>query len=96
MTQAIWLHSLLKFLGFVQDSMTAIHCDNVSANILTCDPSFHARTKHINIQHHYVHEWVEASDLHYTYIPTRENLVDCLTKSLLQPQFHDLMTHLGM
>src|SRR6266481_6706360 len=72
--EAVWLRSLLKFLSFAQDGATTIHCDNVGSNILTRDPSFHAQTKHIDIQHHYVHEHVKAHDLHYAYTPTRDNL----------------------
>ena len=52
--EAIWLQNLLKSLGFIQNNTSRIHCDNVGLNILTRDPSFHARTKHIDIQHHYV------------------------------------------
>ena len=40
--EAVWLRSLLKFLGFAQDGTTTIHCDNVGSNILTRNPSFHA------------------------------------------------------
>ena len=52
--EAIWLRNLLKSLSFVQSNMSRIHCDNIGLNILTHNPSFHARTKHIEIQHHYV------------------------------------------
>ncbi len=59
-----------------------VHCDNVGLNILTRDPSFHTRMKHIDIQHHYVCERIEASDISYTYTPSHDNLADCLTKPL--------------
>jgi len=52
--EAIWLRNLLQLLGFRQTTASCIHCDNVGSNILTWDPSFHARMKHIDIQHHYV------------------------------------------
>ncbi len=94
--EAVWMRSLLKFLGFAQNIATTIHCDNVGSNFLTWDPSFHARTKHINIQHHYVCKKVKSGELHYTYIPSRDNLADSLTKSLPRPQFLKLMGLMGM
>src|SRR5882672_6768893 len=77
--EAVWLRSLLKSLGHAQDRASCIHCDNVRSNILTRDPSFHTCSKHIDIQHHYVRERVEAGDIHYAYIPTHDNIADCLT-----------------
>src|SRR5882724_6088792 len=67
--KAIWLRSLLKSLGHSQDHPSCIHCDHAGSNILTHDQSFHSWTKHIDLQHHYVHEWVEAGDIHFAYIP---------------------------
>src|SRR5882724_4932667 len=46
--EAMWLRSLLKSLGHAQDHLSCIHCDNVGS---THDQSFHAQTKHIDIQH---------------------------------------------
>ena len=83
--EAIWMRSLLKCLGYAQAGASRIHCDNVGSNILTRDPSFHACTKHIDIQNHYICKRVHAGDIHYTYIPTRDNITDCLTKSLAHP-----------
>ena len=94
--EAVWMRSLLKFLGFAQNIATTIHCDNVRSNFLMRDPSFHARTKHIDIQHHYVREKVESGELHYTYIPSHDNLADSLTKSLPRPQFLKLTGLMGM
>jgi len=94
--EAVWLRSLLKSLGHAQDRASCIHCDNVGSNILTRDPSFHARSKHIDIQHHYVRERVEAGDIHYAYIPTHDNIADCLTKSLPRPKFQELTARMGM
>jgi len=85
--EAIWLHALLKLLSFAQSSATTVYCDNVSSNFLTRDPSFHAHTKHIDIQHHYVRERVKSGEVMYTYIPTQDNLANSLTKSLPRPQF---------
>ena len=94
--EAVWIRSLLNLLGFEQNTPSCIYCNNVGSNILTRDPSFHVRTKHIDIQHHYIRECVEAGDISYAYIPTCDNLADCLTKPLMRPQFQGLTACMGM
>ena len=53
--EAIWLRSLLKeLLGKEEPAATIIYGDNQGAIALAKNPQFHARTKHITIQHHFV------------------------------------------
>jgi hypothetical protein len=54
--EALWLRSLLKLMGFEKKTATSILCDNMGAIILTKDPTFHARTKHIDVARHFIHE----------------------------------------
>ena len=58
--EATWLRSLLGQLNESDSdiSATIIHCDNQGAVALAKNPEFHARTKHIDIQHHFVREKV--------------------------------------
>lgn len=85
--EAVWLWTLLKLIGFEQLSATVICCDNRGSNDLTKDPSFHARTKHIDIQFHYICERVADNQVSFIYIPSKENPADLLTKRLPQPAF---------
>jgi hypothetical protein len=52
--QALWLQSLLGELNFPQTDATFIKSDNVGAISRTNDPTFHTRTKHIDVQHHFI------------------------------------------
>jgi hypothetical protein len=94
--EAIWLRTLLKLIGFGQTVATTIYCDNESAIMLTKDPSFHARTKHIDIQHHFVREHIESGDVKFIHLPTHEMPAGALTKPLTRPQFRYLVKGLGM
>ena len=49
--EAVWLHRLLELLGHKQ-ATTTIHSDNAGSITLT-NPTFHARSKHIDVQFHY-------------------------------------------
>jgi hypothetical protein len=94
--ECLWLQTLLKLIGFEQLESTTIYCDNKSTITLTKDPSFHARTKHIDIQHHFVHKRVQSHDVKFVHLHTREMPANALTKALPHPQFEHLIRKLGV
>lgn len=59
-----------------------IHCDNISALSLASNPVFHARTKHIEVDYHYVREQVLAKALQLRYVCTQDQLADIFTKGI--------------
>lgn len=52
--QALWLRKLLANFNYEQNKVTKILCDNRSAIAMARNPVFHGRTKHINLQHHFI------------------------------------------
>jgi hypothetical protein len=53
--EAIWITKLMMDLGYMEEKkMMVIRCDNQGAISLTKNPTHHARTKHIDVQHHFV------------------------------------------
>lgn len=89
-----WLRLLLKALGVYLYHPPTLWCDNVSALDLASNPIFHARTKHIEVDYHFVRQKVLNQDLMIKYISTVDPLVDLFTKSLLFPRFLSLLTKL--
>ena len=61
---------------------TVIHYDNTSCIRLSEDPIFHGKMKHINNKYHYIQKLVQDGVLRLEYIPTDDQTVDILTKSL--------------
>lgn len=61
---------------------TILHCDNVGAIKLMKNPIFHAKTKRIEIDHHFVHERVLQGEIRLTYISTNDQPIDLFTKPL--------------
>jgi hypothetical protein len=94
--EATWLRNLLKEIGYKQDNTTNIFCDYTGAIALTKDASFHARTKHIDIKHHFVREKVENREIKFEYIPTSEMVADILTKALPRPKHEKFTRLLGL
>ncbi|XP_059217552.1 uncharacterized protein LOC131994728 [Stomoxys calcitrans] len=78
--EALWLGSLFKELG--NSSFIKIKCDNQSAINLTNNSTYHARSKHIDIRHHFVRELVEDKKIAIEYINTNDMVADVLTKPL--------------
>ena len=57
--EAVWLWRILKDLQTEQVKATEIYYDNVSAIAMTKNLVFHARTKHIELRHHFISELVK-------------------------------------
>ena len=62
-TELIWVEALLKELGVKQASPPVLWCDNIGATYLSSNPVFHPRTKHIEVDFHFVRERVAEKKL---------------------------------
>lgn len=61
--EAIWIQSFLRQLDIPQPRPPVLWCDNFGATYLTADPVFHARTKHIEVDFHFVREKIAQGAL---------------------------------
>ena len=61
--EAIWIDSVLTELGVPRRRTPILWCDNLGATYLTANPMFHARTKHIEIDFHFVRERVAVGNM---------------------------------
>ncbi|CAL5401450.1 unnamed protein product [Camellia sinensis] len=84
-----WLGMLLRDLHipFVPPTLW---CDNLSAIALSSNPVFHARSKHIEVDYHFVRERVASKQLLIKHLATADQLADILTKPLPVSRFHFL------
>jgi hypothetical protein len=94
--QTLWLRNLLLELGFLhyttEKGKYRVLCDNQGAIALSENPENHSRSKHIDIQYHYVRELVASGELIVEYCPTKEMLADILTKPIPEPQYKALVS----
>lgn len=96
-TEVLWLQSLLTELKVPLASPTAIiWCDNQGAGSLAGNPVFHARTKHVDVDVHFIRDLVASKAVEVRYIPTSEQLADLFTKPLPEARFHFLCTRLHL
>ena len=88
--EAIWLRKLLVDVGFVQQEATTIMCDNQGCIALTKNRTHHSRTKHIDVQHHFIREKLESAEICLEYCPTEDMVEDVLTKALAKDRHQRL------
>jgi hypothetical protein len=94
--EVMWLENLLKEIKVLQNRIPTLLCDNIGATFLASNPQFHAHTKHIEINYHFVRERVASNQLQVKFICSKDQLADCLSKSLPLPQFHFLRRKLNV
>jgi hypothetical protein len=91
-----WLQYLLHDLGIQLEHRPLIFCDNQSAIHMSHNPVFHACTKHIAIDYHFIREKVIAGDLRLRYLPTAQQIADVFTKPLSKVSFSSFRHKLGV
>jgi hypothetical protein len=94
--ESIWIQSFLKELGRNVKNSDAIMEDNQGAIALAHNPEYHARTKHIDVQYHFVRECVEMGKIKLVYCPTEDMVADALTKPLTKERFWTLIARMGL
>ncbi|MCO5603060.1 hypothetical protein L7F22_057204 [Adiantum nelumboides] len=80
--EALWLRRHLGDMGAVQEQPTMLLCDNQSCMAIARNPVFHVRTKHIEVQYHFVRELILDGEVEMEYCPTMDNCADIFTKAL--------------
>lgn len=95
-TELAWICHVLRELGIPQPVTPELYCDNLSSVHLTANPAYHKRSKHFEIDWHYVRERVALGVLIVKHVPARLQLADIFTKSLPFEAFQSLRYKLGV
>jgi hypothetical protein len=61
--EIIWVPTIMRGLGVSRSRISCLWCYNLGATYMTANPIFHARTKHIEIDYHFVRERVASKQL---------------------------------
>ncbi|XP_070054634.1 uncharacterized mitochondrial protein AtMg00810-like [Nicotiana tomentosiformis] len=80
--ELVWLAGLFRELAMDIQLPISLHCDSKSAIKIFANPVFHERTKHIDIDCHFIREKVLQGLVHVQYLPSSEQKADILTKAL--------------
>ncbi|WMV47529.1 hypothetical protein MTR67_040914 [Solanum verrucosum] len=94
--ECVWLQRLAEKLHLSISKPTTIFGDNQSAIKLANNSVFHARTKHIEVEDHFIREKVLDGTLYTSEVRSQENIADIFTKSLPKASFEFLPSKIGI
>ncbi|GJY37668.1 ribonuclease H-like domain-containing protein [Tanacetum coccineum] len=94
--ETCWLRNLLCELHTLLSSATLVYCDNVSVVYLSCNLVQHQRTRHIEIDIHFVRDLVAAGQVRVLHVPSRYQFADIFTKGLSSALFEEFRFSLSV
>ena len=91
-----WLRTILQEFGLLTQDPTPLYCDNQAAIHIASNPVFHERTKHIEVDCHFVRSKVESKDIITPFVPSGSQLADIFTKALPKNAIDSICSKLGV
>ncbi|KAG8483501.1 hypothetical protein CXB51_023279 [Gossypium anomalum] len=95
-SELVWLSGLFKELEISVDKPMKLFCDNKAALQIAANPVYHERTKHIEIDCHFIREKIREGLIATEHVPTADQLADVMTKALGSQQHSHLISKLGL
>jgi hypothetical protein len=94
--EVLWLKILLLELGLFKEKPMLLYCDNKAALDIAHNPVQHGRTKHIEIDRHFIKEKLDLGIICMPYVSSSYQLADILTKGLSEKVFSSLCGKMGL
>lgn len=94
--EIVWFRQLLKDIGIEQEGPTTLLCDNAAAQKLIQNPTFHRRSKHIDIKFHYTRDLVKQKLIDVKHVSSQLQLADILAKPLTRGKFETNRSQLNI
>jgi hypothetical protein len=94
--EATWLRQLLHELQTPPSRCTLVYCDNISVVYLSTNPVQHQRTKHVEIDLHFIQEKVVIGQVHVFHVPMTSQFIDIFMKGLLSSVFNEFRSSLNI
>lgn len=82
-SELIWLQTVLHEVRISVSQAPILWCDNLGATYLSANSVYHSRTKHMDIDYHFVRDRVAAKTLKVSFISSQDQIIDVLTKPLV-------------
>ena len=95
-SELVWIKQLLSDLGIKIEEPMKMYCDNQSARHIAANPVFHERTKHIEVDCHFIREKVQTKEIETSYVKSEDQLADIFTKGIGNKAFVNISSKLGL
>lgn len=86
----------MEELNFFFPTLVKVYCDNKDVISIAHNPVLHDRTKHVEVDKHFIKEKIDSGEICMSYIPTKSQVADVLTKSLPKRLFDNMVCKLAM
>jgi hypothetical protein len=94
--ELLWIRALLQELGVRISNPPTLCYDNIGATYMSVNPMFHACTKRVEIDFHFVRDRVADKSLVVRFVPCSNQHADVLTKPLVSVKFQQLCFKLNV
>jgi len=95
-SELIWIKQLLNDMKVEHTGAMKMFCDNQATRHIASNPVFHERTKHIEVDCHFVREKVQSGEIETPFVRSKEQLADIFTKALNKSSHLDILGKLGL
>jgi hypothetical protein len=94
--EATWLRQLLHEFQTPPSRCTLVYCDNINAVYLSTNPVQHQRTKHVEIDLHFVREKVAIGQVRVLHVTMTSQFVDIFMKGLPSSMFNEFRSSINI
>ncbi|MFV0960694.1 Ty1/Copia family ribonuclease HI, partial [Klebsiella pneumoniae] len=94
--EIVWIKSMLEWLGIFVPRPIHMWCDNLAAIYIANNPVFHERTKHIEVDCHYIRDMILKGEIATSHVSSEEQTTDVFTKPLSISDFSRCCNKLSM
>ena len=94
--ESIWIKRIIQDLGLRHPEPITLHCDNKAAIAIENNPVQHDRTKHVEVDRHFIKDHLNQGTINFPFVKSEDQLADVLTKAVSGKIFHSLLGKLRM
>ncbi|CAH9081568.1 unnamed protein product [Cuscuta europaea] len=94
--ELLWIKRVITELKMEIELPMKLYCDNKAAISIAHNPVLHDRTKHIEVDRHFIKEKIEAGIICTPFVSIKDQTTVFFTKGLFRPIFELLISKLGM
>ena len=94
--ELLWIKIILTELRLAPSESMKLYCDNKTAINIAHNPVQHNRTKHVEIDKHFIKEKLRESLICTPFVKIGDQLTDVLTKMIASRPFYHILSKLGM
>ena len=93
--EILWLRRLLTEIGFPPTRKSQLFCDNKAAFSISENPVQHDRTKHVEVDRHFIKEKLEGGIVEFPFVCSEDQLADILAKAVHSKAFKEILGKLS-